>query len=436
MHFLDLILKKRNGSSLTTEEIRYFVTNYVAGNIPDYQMAALLMAIWFVGMDERETADLTFAMRDSGEIIDLSDIPGVIVDKHSTGGVADTTSLITTPIVAACGAKVAKISGRGLGHTGGTIDKLESIPGFSTDIEMSRFRQIVADCGISIIGQTQNLVPADKLLYALRDTTGTVDNISLISSSIMSKKLASGSEAIVLDVKTGNGAFMKNRDEAEALARAMVSIGKAAGKDVLALVTDMNQPLGNAVGNALEVREAIDILQGDHQGNLLDVSTELAVRMILLAGVADDETTARSNVAAALQSGKALDRLAAMIEAHGGDPEVCRDTSRLPAADKVISIRSGAAGYVTGMAANEIGMAAMLLGAGRARKSDTIDPAVGLWMKKRIGDYVDKGDELAVFHVSDTSRLEEAESRFLRAITLGQEPPGKMPLIYAIISCP
>lgn len=434
MNFLDLILKKRNGGILSTDEINYFISSYVQGEIPDYQVAALLMAIWFVKMDERETVDLTFAMRDSGVTIDLSDISGIVADKHSTGGVADTTTLIAAPIVAACGLKVAKMSGRGLGHTGGTIDKLESIPGFRTDIEMDRFKDIVADCGMSIIGQTNELVPADKLLYALRDTTGTVDNISLISSSIMSKKLASGSDTIVLDVKTGNGAFMKDREDAENLARAMVSIGKMADKKIVALVTDMNQPLGNAVGNALEVQEAVEILQGEHDGDLKDVSVALASQMLLLSGFTEDESAAIRLATDALESGKALAQLSKMIEAQGGDPGVCKDTTLLPKASQVLSVTSPSKGYVVDMATNEVGTAAMLLGAGRATKADVIDPSVGIWMKKRIGDSVEEGEEIAVFHVNNTKNLEPAKARFINALSLGAEPPEKNPLIYATIS--
>ena len=434
MHFVDLILKKRNGGRLSEDEIRFFVSGYVEGRIPDYQAAAMLMAIWFQKMDERETADLTFAMRDSGDTIDLSAIAGNIADKHSTGGVADTTTLITAPVVAACGLKVAKMSGRGLGHTGGTLDKLDSIPGFSTEIEMDRFRQIVADCGLSIIGQTSALVPADKMLYALRDTTGTIDNISLISASIMSKKLASGSDTIVLDVKMGNGAFMKTKNDAECLARAMVSIGRVAGKKVEALISDMNQPLGNAVGNSLEVVEAIEVLSGKYRGDLCEVSLTLAARMLLLSDMAEDELAARQMAEDALGSGRALDTLAAMITAQGGDAGVCANTSLLPRAASMVSVTSPKSGYILEIATGEIGMAALLLGAGRATKADTIDLTVGIWLKKRLGDYVNEGEELAIFHVNDTTKLEEARSRFIGALVLGDKPPVKRPLIHAIIS--
>lgn len=433
MYFVDLIKKKRNGKSLSKKDIDYFISNYVQGNIPDYQVAALLMAICFVKMDERETADLTFAMRDSGDTIDLSDLDGIKVDKHSTGGVADTTTLITAPIVAACGLKVAKMSGRGLGHTGGTIDKLESIPGLSTDISMDRFKNIVSNCGMSIIGQTTELVPADKMLYALRDVTGTIDNIALISASIMSKKLACGSDTIVLDVKTGNGSFMKKREDAENLARTMVRIGKMADKNTLALVTDMNQPLGNAIGNALEVQEAIEILQGRHDGDLKTVSIALAVNMILTSGLAEDKLTANRMVTTALKSGRALGHLSKMIESQGGNPKVCEDTTLLPQTDQVLSITSPAKGYITTIATDEIGGAAMLLGAGRAKKADSIDASVGIWMKKRIGDNVDKGEEIAVFHVNDTKNIEHAALQFQNALVLEAAPPEKKPLIYSTI---
>jgi pyrimidine-nucleoside phosphorylase len=433
MQFLDLIIKKRNGLRLSKAEIDFFISAYVSGEIADYQVAALLMAICFSRMDDQETAELTFAMRDSGETIDLGDIPGPLADKHSTGGVADTTTLITAPIVAACGLKVAKMSGRGLGHTGGTIDKLESIPGLITAIEMSRFKEIVRSCNLSIIAQTADLVPADKLLYALRDVTGTIDDLSLISASIMSKKLACGSDTIVLDVKTGNGAFMKTKAEAEQLARTMVTIGQMAGKNTMALVTDMNQPLGNAVGNSLEVQEAIEILQGDHHGDLRQLSCQLAAEMLLTSAVADDQKEADRMVTASIDSGKALKHFAAMIKAQGGDPRVCEDISLLPRADQRISITAPEEGYISEIATDEIGMAAMLLGAGRASKTDIIDPAVGIWLKKRRGDHVARGEQLALFHINNTSRLEQAKQRFLGSLRFGPKPLVN-PLIYSRIT--
>lgn len=433
MHFLDIILKKRNGQQLTREEILFFITSYVKGDLPDYQVSALLMAIWFSKMDSRETADLTFAMRDSGEIVDLAGINGPIADKHSTGGVADTTTLITTPIVAACGVKVAKMSGRGLGHTGGTIDKLESIPGFQTGIEMEEFKEIVNRVGISVIGQTQSLVPADKLLYALRDVTGTVDNISLIASSIMSKKLASGSDTIVLDVKAGNGSFLKNQHDAEEVARAMVNIGKMADKKVMALVTDMNQPLGEAIGNALEVREAIEILQGQHSGDLRDVSLALASNIVFAAGLVKTAHEAEKLTSEVLDSGKALQKLAEFIEAQGGDSNICEDTDLLPVASEKVEIASPGTGFIDHIETDQLGMSALLLGAGRTKKTDCIDPAVGIWMHKRLGDRVEQGESLATFYVNSKDKFEQARDRFLSGITIGEEPPEQNPLIYTIV---
>ncbi len=433
MHFLDVILQKRNGERLTQNQISHFISEYVKNNIPDYQVAALLMAIWFSKMDKQETTDLTMAMRDSGLVIDLSDIPGIKADKHSTGGVADTTTLITAPLVAACGLKVAKMSGRGLGHTGGTIDKIESIPGCKTDIDMAQFKQIVSNSGMSIIGQTQALVPADKLLYALRDVTGTIDNVSLIAASIMSKKLASGSDVVVLDVKTGNGAFMKEIEAAIQLADLMVSIGKTAGKKMVALVTDMNQPLGCAVGNALEVKEAIAVLQGNQSGDLKQVALTLAAKMILAGGLAVDDTDASNQVSQALDSGKALEKLAQMIEAQGGNPDVCTHTDRLPVADKIINVRAPKKGYIKTIQTDQVGTSALLLGAGRTKKTDRIDPAVGIWMKIRLGNAVEKGDCLAQFHVNEESHLDEAVQRFQDAITIDDQKPDKHELIYKTI---
>jgi pyrimidine-nucleoside phosphorylase len=433
MHFLDIILKKRNGKSLSKQEIDFFITGYVDGDIPDYQVSSLLMAIWFSRMDARETSDLTFAMRNSGDVVDLSHIKGVKADKHSTGGVADTTTLIVAPMVAACGLKVAKMSGRGLGHTGGTLDKLESIPGLSTSIDMERFGQIVSKYGLSIIGQTNELVPADKMLYALRDVTGTVDNTSLIAASIMSKKLASGSDVIVLDVKTGNGAFMKHLENANELARSMVSIGKMANKKVMALVTDMNQPLGNAVGNVLEVQEAIEVLQGKCPGDLKEVSLALAAKMLVLGKKAKDDKAALTMLKNALVSGQALEKLEQMIIAQGGNPGVCEDIKLLPKARKIISIKTGKKGYISNIVTDQIGMSALLLGAGRIKKSDIIDPAVGIWMKARLGDFVEKDDIVAQFYVNDEKNLDQATQRFLNAIVVEDNPVEKHPLIYGSI---
>jgi len=433
MHFPDLILKKRGGGSLSRKEIDFFISGYVNGQIPDYQVAALLMAIWFSGMDAAETAYLTFAMRDSGDRIDLSGIQEGTADKHSTGGVADTTTLVTVPLAAACGLKVAKMSGRGLGHTGGTLDKLESIPGFSIDMGIDRFIQIVSDCGLAIIGQTRELVPADKKLYALRDVTATVDNLSLIAASIMSKKLALGSDVIVLDVKTGNGAFMDELDQAKALARLMVDIGKKAGKKIMALITDMNQPLGNAVGNALEVQEAIEILQGKHEGDLKKVSISLAARMLLAGKLVQNEKEAFALLNRAIETGSALEKMKEMIAAQDGDPGVCDDTGKLPSTGSVVPVLANRRGYITEIRTDRIGTSAMTLGAGRALKTDRIDPAVGIWMKARLGNVVHKKDPLGFFHVNETKHLDTAVRMFTDAITIGDEPPRTGPLIYDTI---
>ncbi len=433
MHFLDLILKKRNRGRLTPEEIDYFISGYVMGNIPDYQVSAMLMAIWFCGLDTEETAHLTFAMRDSGDTIDLAGIRGTTIDKHSTGGVADTTTLIVAPLVAACGLKVAKMSGRGLGHTGGTLDKLESIPGFSTEIDMDLFQDLVSRNGLCVMGQTAELVPADKLLYALRDVTGTVDNISLIAASIMSKKLALGSDIIVLDVKAGNGAFMPETSEAVKLAQAMVAIGKSAGRKIQALVTDMNQPLGDAVGNALEVAHALEILQGRSDGDLKTVSLSLAARLLVAAGIEPDEAMAVARLNRELDSGNALETLARMVEAQGGDPRVCEDLTLLPKADRIIEVKSAQTGFISRIHTNEVGVCALLLGAGRERKDDAVDPAVGIRTAVRLGDPVSKGDLLASFHVNNTRHLDEAMARFTNALEIGPSAPEPNPLIYNTI---
>ncbi len=433
MHVTDIILKKRSGEALDKEEIDFFIKGYVDGSIPDYQASALLMAIWFNGMDPQETTDLTLSMVASGDTIDLSGIKGIKVDKHSTGGVADTTTLVAAPLVAACGGRVAKMSGRGLGHTGGTLDKLESIPGLSIEQTMNAFQDLVNSIGLSVIGQTGNLVPADKKLYALRDVTVTVDNMSLIAASIMSKKIASGADAIVLDVKTGSGAFMKTAEESYELARAMVDIGKLAGRRTVALVTDMNQPLGNAVGNALEVQEAIEILRGGHPGDLKDVAFALSAWMLRFADIAETEVDAMSMLTKALESGAALEALSKMIKAQGGDEAVCRDVLKLPQAEKLVPVKADADGWISEMDNTEIGISAMLLGAGRQTKSDVIDPAVGLWMKKRLGDKVSAGEETAVFHVNDEKNLGEAVSRFKAAVKISGKAPEKLPLIYRVV---
>ncbi|MCK4540758.1 MAG: pyrimidine-nucleoside phosphorylase [Spirochaetales bacterium] len=433
MHIIDVIKKKQAGEPFTLQEIEFFIRGYIDGDIHDYQIAALLMAIWFKGMDNRETTDLTLTMMRFGDIVDLSAISGIKVDKHSTGGVADTTTLISAPLVAACGGKVAKISGRGLGHTGGTLDKLESIPGLSVEQSMERFAEIVSESGIAIIGQTANLVPADKKLYALRDVTGTIDNLSLIASSVMSKKLASGSDAIVLDVKTGSGAFMRKPEDAEELARVMVAIGNRAGKRTLALVTDMNQPLGMAIGNALEVQEAIEILDGKIEGALKEVSLALGAQMLIVSDLATREEEALEMLENSIENGEGKKRFARMIEAQGGDPRVVDDIGLLPQAQEKIPVLADREGFIGVMSTADLGVAALLLGAGRLTKSDVIDPAVGIWMKKRIGDEVAKGEELATFYVNNRKNLDEAEERFKEAITITRDKPAAIPLIYAKI---
>ena len=392
------------------------------------------MAIWFNGMNPQETTDLTLSMVASGDTVDLSGIEGIKVDKHSTGGVADTTTLVAAPF--GCSLRLARLPrcrAGGLGHTGGTLDKLESIPGLSIEQSMEVFQKLVNTIGLSVIGQTGNLVPADKKLYALRDVTVTVDNMSLIAGSIMSKKIASGADAIVLDVKTGSGAFMKTAEDSVELARAMVEIGKLAGRNTVALVTDMNQPLGNAVGNALEVQEAIEILKGGHKGDLKEVSFALSSWMLRLAGLAETEDEAMDMLTKALESGAALEALSKMIKAQGGDAAVCENPLKLPQAEKLISVKAEASGWISEMDNTEIGISAMLLGAGRQTKSDVIDPAVGLWMKKRLGEQVSVGDELAVFHVNDEKNLDESIKRFTKAVKLSADKPATLPLIYKVV---
>jgi pyrimidine-nucleoside phosphorylase len=433
MRIVDIIEKKRNGERLSKEEIVQLVDGYTKEDLPDYQMAALLMAVWFRGMDDQETSDLTMAMLDSGETVDLSGISGTTVDKHSTGGVGDTTTFVVAPLVAACGLSVAKMSGRGLGHTGGTLDKLESIPGFQVNQSRKRFVEIVERCGLAVIGQTADLAPADKKLYALRDVTGTIDSIPLIASSIMSKKLAAGSDAIVLDVKTGSGAFMRQADAAKELARTMVDIGTAAGTPTIAAITDMNQPLGLAVGNAIEVWEAVEILRGERTGDLLTVSMELATQMLRAGGVVDNDAEAKERLSAALSSGRALERFACMIEAQGGDPAVTEDRSRLPQPAMQTEVTADQDGYVTEIHAAEIGLASMVLGAGRAKKDDAIDHAVGLLMHKRIGDTVRRGEALATVYVNDVTNREEATRRVLGAVRIGDHEPNVPPLVYDVV---
>ncbi|MCR4589101.1 MAG: pyrimidine-nucleoside phosphorylase [Lachnospiraceae bacterium] len=433
MRMYDLIMKKRNGEALSEEEIRWMIRSYTDGEIPDYQMSAMTMAIYFQGMNTRETADLTLAMAHSGDMLDLSDIPGIKVDKHSTGGVGDKTSLTLTPMVAACGLKVAKMSGRGLGHTGGTIDKLESFPGFSTGITMEAFKKNVQTIGLSIMGQTLNLAPADKKLYALRDVTATVDNMSLIASSIMSKKLAAGADAIVLDVKTGSGAFMKKEEDAVALAKEMVSLGNHAGRKTLAVISDMDQPLGNAVGNILEVQEAIDTLKGQGPEDFKELCLTLGSLMLVAGRIATDVADGRRRCEEAIVSGLALKKLSELVAAQGGDASYVEDPSKFEKPAIVRDILSEEEGYIQHIECDEIGMCSLVLGGGRATKESTIDLRVGLILHKKRGDMVHKGDALATVYAADEATFEQAKERFLKAYTFGKQQPEAVPFIKQII---
>ena len=433
MRMYDLIMKKRNGGSLCREEIQWMITEYTGGKIPDYQMSAFLMAVYFQGMNEAETLDLTMAMAHSGEMLDLSGIQGVKVDKHSTGGVGDKTSLALTPMVAACGIRVAKMSGRGLGHTGGTIDKLESFSGFSTEISPEQFEEQVNRIGISIMGQTADLAPADKKLYALRDVTATVDQMSLIASSIMSKKLAAGADAIVLDVKTGSGAFMKTEEEALALAREMVRIGNGAGKHTIAIVSDMDQPLGNAVGNALEVQEAIATLNGEGPEDVTELWLTLGSCMLVAGKKAETTEEARGMLQNVIEDRSALRKLAEFVGAQGGDPEQVWHPERLPAAGIREQILAPEEGWLQAIQCEEIGNCSMILGGGRETKESALDLSVGLILHKKVGDFVRKGEPMATIFANDPEKKEAAEKRFLAACRIGAEPVKKPKLIKAVI---
>lgn len=434
MRMYDIIMKKRNGGELTREEIRYFVEGYTKGEIPDYQVSALMMAIYFRKMTEAETYELTMAMAHSGDMLDLSGIRGVKVDKHSTGGVGDKTSLVLAPMAAACGISVAKMSGRGLGHTGGTIDKLESFPGFTTALTRERFIDNVNRIGIAIMGQTADLAPADKKLYALRDVTATVDNMSLIASSIMSKKLAAGADAIVLDVKTGSGAFMKEEKDARALAEEMVKIGKSAGRTTVAVISDMDQPLGRAVGNALEVKEAIDTLNGRGPEDLMELCLTLGSRMLLAGGKAETEEQAEEKLRDAVESGAALKKLAQFVEAQGGDSRAVYHTELLPQAKILLPVPAPQDGYVSHIACDEVGICSLILGGGRETKESEIDLSVGLVLHKKVGDYAKAGETLAVIHANDRAKADQAAQRFLSACTFAESAPKRTPFIKAVLS--
>lgn len=433
MRMYDIITKKKYGKVLTKEEIDYFINGYVKGSIPDYQISALMMAIYFKGLNKEETLNLTMAMVNSGDKVNLDKIDGIKVDKHSTGGVGDTVTLIAAPLAAACGATVAKMSGRGLGHTGGTLDKLETIPKFNVFLDKNSFVDIVNSIKLSIIGQTANLVPADKKLYSLRDVTSTVDNLSLIASSIMSKKIASGCDALVLDVKAGSGAFMKDIDDAFKLAKEMVDIGVRAGIKTNAVVTDMNQPLGTAVGNALEVQEAIEILNGKHlDSDLALLSINIASHMLLVSSICSDIDEAKKKVIAAIKSGKGSQKLKEMIKMQHGDTRVVDNSDILPKAKRIIKLESKTEGYITNINTEQIGTCAMLLGAGRINKEDSIDGAVGLVMKKRINDYMKKGDIIAELHVNSEDNLNKAINLFNNSITTKKNKVDKK-LIYGMV---
>ena len=428
----DIIKKKRDGLALTDTEIREFIAGYVAGDIPDYQAAALYMAIYFRGMTPAETASLTLAIRDSGDTLHFDGIHGLRVDKHSTGGVGDKTSLAVAPIVAALGVKVAKMSGRGLGHTGGTVDKLEAIPGFRTDLTTAEFESIVNEVGIAIVGQSADLAPADKLLYALRDVTATVDSLPLIASSIMGKKLAADDDCILLDVKTGSGAFMKSEEDSRALAEAMVDIGKRADKRVRALITDMDRPLGNAIGNSLEVIEAIETLKGNGPADFTELCVALSTHMLVISN-RGDESTCEVNVRRVMADGTALSTLAAMVEAQGGDAELIYHPEKFPAAPYTRKVLSPADGYITSVDCEGYGTSALLLGAGRNRKEDVIDPAAGIMLHAKTGDFVKAGQPIATLYTSKAELLDAAEAKLLTSTSIGRDKPVARPLIMGVV---
>lgn len=436
MRFVDVIRRKRDGQVLTDEEIKFFVRAYTAGDIPDYQAAALLMAIYLRGMTRQETVTLTMAMAESGQMMDLSDITDYAIDKHSSGGVGDKTSLVVLPLVAACGVPVAKMSGRGLGFSGGTLDKMESIKGYNVNLSDEEFRRQTQEHRVVLAGQTGELAPADGKLYALRDVTGTVSCIPLIASSIMSKKLASGAHGIVLDVKMGSGAFMKTLDEARELAQTMVEIGVDAGRDMVALLSDMNQPLGMAVGNALEVYEAIEALKGGGPDDLREHCLEVAMYMLHLTGRGEkwtDLDTVRSLLERTLDNGEALARFRQMVEAQGGDVRMVDDPSLLPQAPIQEPFRASQSGAIRTVLAHEVAMASLALGAGREKKGDPIDPAVGVVIQVNVGDTVQEGDTLAVIHARTQAQLEEAHQYLRSAISFSPSPVDPLPLFYDVI---
>ena len=430
MNMVDLIEKKRDGGELSTQEIEWIIRGCTSGEIPDYQLSALLMAICIRGMTERETFDLTMAMLHSGDILDLSSVAGLKADKHSTGGVGDKTSLVLCPIMASLGVKMSKMSGRGLGHTGGTLDKLESFPGFRCNLSGEEFLGQLREQSFVISGQAANLCPADKILYALRDVTGTVPSVPLIVSSIMSKKLAVGADVIVLDVKTGSGGFMKNDEDAEILARELIKVGRAAGKKVGAIVTDMDEPLGYAVGNALEVAEAIHVLQGKTEAaHLLELCLALGSLILTEGGLARDEGEARDMMLSAVQSGRALEKFASLVQAQGGNPAAVYNTELLPKAGCVLEVPAQQSGYVRHLAASDIGRICLHLGGGRETLDSVIDPTVGIVLQKKVGDRVEAGESLAQIHAKDRASGERAAEAYLQACTITAEKPVLPPFI-------
>ncbi|MCJ0923124.1 pyrimidine-nucleoside phosphorylase [Mammaliicoccus sciuri] len=432
MRMVDVIAKKRDGKELTKEEIEFFVKGYTAGDIPDYQASSLAMAIYFQDMTDEERANLTMAMVESGDQIDLSEIEGIKVDKHSTGGVGDTTTLVLAPLVAALDVPVAKMSGRGLGHTGGTIDKLEAVEGFHVEISEQEFIDLVNKDKVAVIGQTGNLTPADKKLYGLRDVTGTVNSIPLIASSIMSKKIAAGADAIVLDVKTGAGAFMKTIEDSELLAHAMVKIGNNVGRNTMAIISDMSQPLGRAIGNGLEVKEAIETLKGEGPEDLTELVLTLGSQMVVLAKKTETLDEAREKLLEVIQNGKALEKFKVFLENQGGDGSVVDDVTKLPQAQYTFEVKAETSGYVSHIVADEIGVASMLLGAGRATKDDIIDLAVGLVLNKKVGDKVEAGESLVTIYANQED-VKDVEAKILENITISDEQV-KPTLIHKVIT--
>ncbi len=433
MRIYDIIAKKRDGNKLSEEEIKFFVNGYVDGSIADYQMSSLLMAIYLNGMDAKETTVLTDCMAKSGDMIDLSSIPGIKVDKHSTGGVGDKTTLIISPIVAACGVPVAKMSGRGLGHTGGTIDKMESIPGVKVYLDREKFFENVKKIGLSVVGQTGNLVPADKKLYALRDVTATVESIPLIASSIMSKKIAAGADCILLDVKCGSGAFMKTKEKSAELAKMMVSIGEGVGRNTIALITDMDKPLGYAIGNSLEIKEVCEVLKGDGPKDLREVCLSLAANMLFLAGKGELSECMKM-ACEALDSGLAYNKFKDMVVAQGGNGEFIDDTEKFKKAEIIKNVTCQKSGYINHIDTEKCGIAAMVLGAGREKKESSIDYSAGIVLKKQLGDYVNTGEVLAELHSSTPEKIQEGEKKLLEAVSVSADKPEISPAIIARIT--